>query len=36
MLTFQIELCYCFCCGGITCGNGYAVMIIGEGCGASA
>eukprot|EP01046_Picozoa_sp_COSAG06_P018532 COSAG06_NODE_1293_length_9978_cov_25.200121_2_plen_96_part_00 len=23
-------------CGGITCGAGYAIMIVGDGCGASA
>ena len=36
LLRFQIELCGCVYCGGITCGAGYAVMIIGDGCGASA
>jgi hypothetical protein len=33
---FQIELCCCYYCGGITCGNGNAVMITGDDCGASA
>ena len=27
---------FCFYCGGITCGNGNAVMILGDDCGASA
>jgi hypothetical protein len=36
LLRFQIELCCCYYCGGITCGNGNAVMIIGDDCGASA
>ena len=27
---------FCFYCGAITCGNGNAVMILGDDCGASA
>ena len=27
------ELCCCYYCGGITCGNGNAVVITGDDCG---
>ena len=36
LLRCRIELCCCYYCGGITCGNGNAVMVIGDDCGASA